>query len=123
MLKVGTTFLIPSGPGEFLHLFVVCSAQRDLPDMRILVPIFSKKDGVFFDPACEINIGEHSFITKNSFAHYKHIQQRSSSKIVECLENGSYISKPALSDELLTRILAGLKQSDFVEPWVFELID
>ena len=86
--------------------------------MRILVPVSSKKPGVFFDPACEILAGEHAFITKDSFVHYKHIQQRSSSKVISCLENGSYIPKPDVTEELLKRITDGIKLSDFVEPWV-----
>ena len=120
MLKAGASFLIPSGPGDFLHLFVVCSEEQAPPDMRILVPISSKKPGVYFDPACEIIAEEHEFVTRDSFVHYRHIQQRSSSKIVSCLENGSYIPKPDVSEELLERIRCGINLSDFVEPWVMD---
>jgi hypothetical protein len=88
--------------------------------MRILVPISSKKADVFFDPACEVFAGEHDFITKDSFAHYKHMQQRSSSKIELCIGNGAYVGKPNVSTELLKRITDGIMLSDFVEPWVLD---
>jgi hypothetical protein len=88
--------------------------------MRILVPISSKKADVFFDPACEVFAGEHDFITKDSFAHYKHIQQRSSSKIELCIGNGAYVGKANVSTELLKRITDGIMLSDFVEPWVLD---
>jgi hypothetical protein len=123
LLEVGASFLIPSGPGDFLHLFVVCSSEKQLPDMRILVPISSIKSGVFFDPSCLVDVGEHDFIRMKSYAHYKHIQQRSSSKIISCLESGAYVSKGAVSQSLLAKLITGMLTSDFTEPWVYDLLD
>jgi len=122
MLTQGAAFLVPSGPAEFLHLHVVASAPRPAPDFRLLVPISSKKQGRFHDPACEIAAGEHPFIVKDSFVLYKEIQKRSASKIMACLQNGEFVLKEPIRDALLERILAGLKISDFTAPWVFEYL-
>ncbi len=122
MLAQGTTFLVPSGPAEFLHLHVVASGPRAHPDFRLLIPITSKKAGRFHDPACEILAGEHSFITKDSYVLYREIQKRSASKVVACIENGEFVLKDPVSQDLLTRILAGVGISDFTAPWVREFL-
>ena len=122
MLAQGTAFLVPSGPAEFLHLHVVGSGPRANPDFRLLIPITSKKTGRFFDPACEIAAGTHSFITKDSYVLYKEIQKRSASKIATCIEIGEFVLKDPVSEELLLRIQAGIRTSDFTAPWVHEFL-
>jgi len=118
MLAIGTAFLVPSGPAEFLHLNVVGTGPIEPPDMRLLIPISSIKDGVFYDQTCVLDVGEHPFITKPSFVFYRHIQQRSAAKISKCLENGDFIAKDCASDLLIAKIITGIPKSNFTAPWV-----
>ncbi|WP_372993072.1 hypothetical protein [Sulfitobacter sp.] len=118
MLAIGTAFLVPSGPAEYLHLNIVGTAQIEPPDMRLLIPISSIKDGVFHDQTCVLDVGEHPFITKPSFVFYRHIQQRSATKISMCLENGDFIAKDSASEALIAKIIAGIPASNFTAPWV-----
>lgn len=122
MVARGDTFLVPSGPGEYLHLHVICTGPRLIPDMRLLVPVSSIKEGAFHDPACVIEAGEHEFITKRSFVAYRHAQERSASKIDACLASGVFVAKPPMTADLLARILAGFAQSDFAAPWALRCL-
>lgn len=88
--------------------------------MRLLIPISSTKPNAFFDPTCVIEVGEHPFITKQSFVAYRHIQERSASKIEKCLEQGEFVLKPDCSKQLLQRILEGIDRSNFTAPWVLK---
>jgi hypothetical protein len=90
--------------------------------MRLLAPISSIKEGVFYDSACTIEAGEHEFITKRSFVAYRHAQPRSASKIDGCLQAGVFIAKPAISAGLMDRIMAGFVVSDFTAPWVLKML-
>lgn len=119
---LGTAFLVPSGPRDYLHLHVVCNDGGNTPDWRILVSISSIKDHKFHDPSCEIEAGEHPFISRRSFVEYRHAQQRSAEQIKRCLETGAYVAKEPVSQELLDRIVAGFSVSDFTDPWVLEII-
>jgi hypothetical protein len=59
----GETYLVPSGPD--LHLFVVVT-DEDANGMHILVNISSVDSEIPYDEACELNKGDHPFITKSS---------------------------------------------------------
>tara|TARA_R110002073_G_scaffold332202_1_gene517802 strand:- start:32 stop:418 length:387 start_codon:yes stop_codon:yes gene_type:complete len=122
MVEFGGTFLVPSGPADYLHLHVIATPNIDAPDMRLLVPISSIKPDSFFDETCIIETGEHEFITKRSYVAYRHIQQRSASKISACLQSGEFILKPNLQQHVLARLVTGISTSLFTAPWVLAFV-
>src|ERR1700722_4133404 len=85
------TVHIPSGEG--LHLFVIITDACN--GGKHLMVSFStiKKDMRYHDPACVLlpEDNHHRFITLKSFVSYAQIQERPTVRIVQCVENGSYI--------------------------------
>jgi hypothetical protein len=122
-MEIGETFLFPSGPEDYLHLSIICSKKRKLPDMRLFVSISTLKPDKFHDPTCIIEAGEHEFVKHRSFVAYSHAQQRSSNKINLCIKNGQFIKKPNLNDGLLERVLKGFRTSDFAPPWCLGFLE
>jgi hypothetical protein len=122
LLSLGSTFLVPSGPGEQLHLHVVCIGPQAVPDMRLLVPFSSIKEKTFFDTACVIEAGEHEFIVKRSFVAYRHAQQRSAAKVLDCLAKGVFAPKPDLRRDVFARVIEGFRLSDFAAPWALKML-
>lgn len=122
IMDAGTSFLIPSGPEEFLHLCIICTGKSHAPDHRLLVNISSIKEGKFFDETCIIEIGEHPFVKCRSYVAYQHADQKTSAHILRCIEGGLFIQKQKLSTELLERITTGFNNSKFVAPWVKDFI-
>nr|WP_325251366.1 hypothetical protein [Amylibacter sp.] len=122
-VEQGETFLIPSGPAEYMHLCIVCTNNSGTPDIRLLVTITSIKEGKYHDPACLLNEGDHPFIKKPSFVSYRHCDQRSASKIRACIDNGTFISKAPLDANTLNRIIDGFQISEQTPPWALKMIE
>lgn len=112
------TVLVPSGPGDYLHLYVILT-DACKNNMHLLVPISSIKEGKFHDNTCEILAAnqEHPFIKKDSFVYFSKIQSRPRTHIIKCVEERSYIEREEVSDSLFQRISEGVTQSKFVPAW------
>lgn len=121
-MKPGNTFLIPSGPSDLMHLFIVCSGPSDPPDFRLIVSISSIKKGKFHDPTCILEAGEHEFVTAPSFVAYRHAGQRTSGQIQRCIASGEFVPRADLGMKVLQRVMSGFDDSDFTEPWVFDFL-
>lgn len=122
MVLKGDTFLVPSGPEDYLHLHIVCSGEATAPDMRLLVPVSSIKHGQFFDPTCIIEAGRHGFIRKDSYVAYRHAMPRSAGKIEQNIQSGVFVAKAPLDADLLERVVNGFFISDFSAPWVLDFL-
>lgn len=123
MPAVGDTFLVPSGPGELKHLFVVCTGPNGPPDRRVIVSVSSIRRGKHFDPACPVAAGEHKGIVHDSYVAYRFADLKSAADIDRFLASGYYIERGKMSEALLSRVLAGFATSDFTPPWAIKLVD
>lgn len=121
-ISQGDTFLIPSGPRDLLHLFIVCSGLTKPPDYRLIVSISTIRDGKFFDPTCIIEADEHEFITTRSFVSYRHADQKSANHIEKCIQNGTFSPRGVLSEEVFERVIKGFYDSEFTDPWVYDFL-
>ncbi len=122
MPEVGDTFLVPSGPAEFKHLFVVCTGSMERPDFRLVVSVTSIHAGIRYDPACVILPGEHSFVRHPSYVAYRKAERRSAADMDRFLAAGYFVRKDPVSQVLLDRILRGFLTSDFAEPWAVAML-
>ena len=114
--KRGHALLIPSGTAsspDQKHLFVViterCSANRHL-----LVNVTTIKDGVHFDPACIIEIGEHDFIMARSYVVYRLARTDHTDHLSRMVDGWTFHRKNDVSETLLTRICDGVLNSEFI---------
>ena len=110
-MYAGATYLVPSGPNNKMHLHVVL-VDPDQFGSGIWVSVCSIEEGIYNDDSCEFLGGEHEFIDHPSFVAYSflsHVHQR---HVERMLERKAYIQKDDVTREVLTRILAGLGNTD-----------
>jgi hypothetical protein len=84
------------------------------------VSVTSKKAGIPFDPACELAVGDHSFIQQPSYISYRHLRIDPLSH-VSGLVGSLWKPHQQCSPALLQRIIAGVCISRMT-PREFKLI-
>ena len=106
-LSVGDSFVLNDLEGPHLHIIVAQEGSLD-EDRVMMVYLSSTKSHQ--DPTTIINIGEHPFVTKQSWVRYQNI------KVVQRLTLTDKIatSYGKVSDSLLLRIQNGVRHSKFV---------
>lgn len=107
----GSTFLVPSGP-QGLHLFVLILGPIILPNygtqpQLAMVSATSIRDGVPYDPACVLSLGDHPFIQHQSYISYRHLRIDPLGHVSN-LVGSSWKPHEACSQELLQRIINGV---------------
>jgi hypothetical protein len=110
------SLLVPSGPNNGMHLFVVVT-KMCANGMHLLLSISSIKDGKKYDNSCVLEAEEHEFIDRRSFVYYKMPEQRRASGLVKCVESGLFKPRENVSADVFDRICKGLERSDFTPPW------
>ena len=101
------------------HLFVTLT--NACPNgQHLLISICSIMPGRFHDPACEIAIGEHEFITKPSYVEYRFPTTRPGTLITKCVEGWMYHQKEDLEDLLFDRVCHGVEESEFIPKWALD---
>ena len=118
----GKTLLIPSGsrrdPGKN-HLFITLTNK--CPDgQHLLISICSVVPGRFHDPACEIAIGEHEFITDQSYVEYRFPLIRHGTLICKCVDGWVYRKKADLEAAIFDRVCRGVEVSEFLPKWALD---
>jgi hypothetical protein len=106
------TLLMPSGPDEGQHLYVIMTNPCD-EGQSLLVSLSSIKEGRFHDPACIIEVGEHPFVTKRSYVEYRLSRIIRCDHITKCVDGWTFTPKADVSDDLYAKIAAGIGASEF----------
>lgn len=110
------TLLIPSGPSDGMHLYVIMTdACRD--NQHLLISISTIRKNKYFDDTCTINIGEHSFITDDSYVYYKEPLLRKSESISKCIDGCYFIEKEDINAPVFQLICNGIARSKFTPKW------
>jgi hypothetical protein len=112
----GSTFLIPSGPAsdpDRMHLHVCVSDEVTVDDQRplahvIVVSVSSVIDGVYSDPACELDVGDHPFIRRRSYVVYAKALATDVSALRRLVEEDEVKIRDAVREDVLKRIISGL---------------
>lgn len=60
-------FLVPSGPGNHIFFLMTDPAKND---EILLLNVTTVRAGVVHDPSCYLNVGDHDFITHQSYVSY-----------------------------------------------------
>lgn len=109
----GHTLLIPSGTSndpDKKHLFVIvteCSQDGG----HLLVNFSTIREGVYFDPACIVEPGEHPFITVRSYIEYRLARRDMAIHLQRCVDGWLFQKKDDCDQALLNKISAGVAQS------------
>lgn len=112
----GDAFFRPSGLKE--HLFIVLYNPDHFPNEGFgkrlciaTVNLTSVKQEMYFDPACIVEPGEHSFIVQQSYVLYGKLELEDHAHAVNCVNNGTWRVADRVSDDLLNRIRNGIQIS------------
>lgn len=117
-IRLGMTFLAPSGPSG-QHLFVITCGPNQTeiygPHNQYLIVNFSTiREGIYFDPACVIQPKEHEFFNSPSFAFYKYADNISESDLIKKISNGLFQVKQDCSSDLLHKVQVGASNSKHI---------
>lgn len=113
------TLLIASGPlsdpdKKHLHVAITAACSNH---HHILVPICSIPEDLYYDRTCILTPEDHPFIKHSSYVDYGLIKQRHAAHLQKYLENGTYLVKEVVSDDLFKRICNGITESDHTPGW------
>ncbi len=109
-IQPGCTLLIPSGPNDKSHLFVVVMDSQVIngKEHLLLASFSSVKKGLPHDTTCLVQSKEHPFVTVESFVSYSQLRSEPVDHVLASLDKGVFTAKTNVSTTLLARIKAGL---------------
>lgn len=111
----GDTLLVPSGPSG-LHLFIIAlgpsvlSGYGATPQV-LMASTTTIRDGIPYDPACVLNVGDHPFIQRASYIAYRYIRLDPVAHIEHMVRSASWLPRESCGAELLQRVVAGVHLS------------
>lgn len=103
------TLLIPFD--DVPHLFFVLNDPcKD--GLCLLAMLTSVKQNRYVDDACILKVGDHDFITRDSFVLYRMATYARASHIISMVTKEHYVPKPDVKKDVFERIVAGLWNSE-----------
>lgn len=117
------TLLYPSGPRDDPrrpHLFVLMTKPSGPAQQVLMVPVSTLVR--HSDSTCVINAGAHEFIQHESVVEYRYARIEPAEKLVRGVDNGEFIPKKPLDQQLFDRVRAGFYKSPFVKPFAQEFL-
>jgi hypothetical protein len=97
------------------HLWIVISDPAKDNGRVLLVNFSSVKPGVPFDPACVLEVGDHPYITQETFVYYRSAQVQSNKDLERQVSSGKIrFPYDPVSPEILKRIREGATKSKFI---------
>jgi hypothetical protein len=111
---VGDTLFAASGPTDHLHFIILGPARfESLPPLPhfLLVNMTSITPGIPYDPACELNVGDHRFVRQPSYIFYRRARFETVDHVERMLNTGAWRLDQRVTPELLARIQKGLQES------------
>lgn len=115
MAQVGDSMMIP-GDNGVPHLFVIIWGPGQIPseashDVGMLACVCSIDPLYSHDPACELNLGDHPFITHPSYVYYRKIRCDDPNHIDRMMASGMWPAKETASRALLRKMRTGVCNS------------
>lgn len=111
------TFLRKSGPPhdpDRLHLHVICT-DEDRFGMILVVPLCSLHPDTS-DRACLLDIGDHPYIDRKSYIHYRKTEILDVAALQESLRRGDITPHQDCREEILKVVCDGLMASKATRP-------
>jgi hypothetical protein len=118
-LSEGNAALIPSGPPhdpQRSHLFVFVTEPFEDEQGILsvaLVPLSSKKDYMLGDPTCILQIGDHPFITKETWARYSKSRITPTESLIDDIKSQKIILMEPMNKNVLKKIKHGVCRSPY----------
>lgn len=117
------TILLPTFQGssdELKHLFFMLTDpcidyETNRRAMLLLVNCSSINPEKSYDKTCILDVGDHPFITRQSYIYYKEARIESLDNIEEGIKQNRFIKKEIINDDLYRRILEGAFKSRYIE--------
>jgi hypothetical protein len=113
----GKSVLIPSGPniGQ-RHLFAILINPVQVQGYGkrphvLMACMCSVKDGMPFDDACILEVGDHPFVQHQSYIDYRFCELRPADEIEAKVQEGTLVPHGDCSIALLRRIIASADAS------------
>lgn len=113
-----SALFIPTGPVNHLHVVMndaLFWAEVGYESV-LAVNFCSIKAGVPHDATCELDKGDHRFITHPTFVDYRHAGVLNATKLLTGIANGELQASDPIDDALYERILRGFGNSPAVTP-------
>jgi len=110
---------VPSGPAhdpDKKHLFIVLTDPCPTAGDVLMVNVSSVRPG--HDTACQLFVGDHPFIKRDSFIEYALARIELAQKIQNGVTNGALAPRADLDKAIFARVCHGLTVSRFVKPRV-----
>ena len=101
------------GEGEYLHVLLTSPNSTG----EVVTVSISTRKARSETLVCLLP-GDHPFIARESVCPFRFAKIREVAAIEEALQNGWARSKEKASEKLLAKLVAGLRDSDFVPPGV-----
>ncbi len=116
------TLLIPSGPADSKHLFVVVTDKCD-QGKHLLLNFTTVRPNLQYDATCVVEPGEHQFIRAQSYVAYRYAQIQDADRLARFVDNRYYQSSDDAPSALVERMIAGAFASDFTPNFVLDYLD
>lgn len=110
MLKCGDTFLTGDGDEDNFHLWVIVTSPSEGEVVTVCMVTARKKT----ERLVQLAPGDHPFVKHNSAIAYGFSKIRTVADIESLFANGSAYPKEPMAPHVLSRIQAGVIDSDFV---------
>lgn len=110
------TLLILSGPVEHLHIVMndpVYSHEHGW-DGVLAVNISSVKPGIYHDPSCIVQAGQHQFVSRDSWVVYREAAVMRCDRLEYKLASGEIRGHQTTTEELFANVRAGFDISRMV---------
>ena len=110
MLKCGDTFLTGDGDEDDFHLWIIVPPPSEGEVVTVCMVTTTKKT----ERLVQHIPGDHPFVKHDSAISYGFSKIRAVADIESLLESGSAKLKEPISPDVLSRIQAGVIDSDFI---------
>lgn len=117
MIKKGDAFLLRHPGKEIQHLFIAISEPKE---QVLLVNVTKKKQNS--DCSCELNVGDHPFITQPSVINYADAMLSVCQSIEDWLNITAQDLQPPMPQAILQKIIDGAKNSPALKPKYLPLL-
>lgn len=112
--------------GKIDHLHVICTKQffnKETGAQSVLaVNVSSVREGISYDSACVLHVGDHPFIKHDSYVRYKDAVVMKVDRILTAVESGEIKVMDDVSDDVFQRILLGFEKSEHTRTKIKKLV-
>jgi hypothetical protein len=120
MANVGDALKVP-GLNGVPHLHVIIWGPGQIPneeaeEVYVLACFDSINEGQAHDPACVLTVGDHPFITHDTYVNYRMIRCAEGQHIDLMVNDGNWVADQPATRALLHKMRTGICESKLAKP-------